>query len=114
MRYLGLLMVIVAYAFASPAFAQVCCPAGCVQNGNSCQTTGANPRTCNRVSCPPSPGNSSGGSGSGQTYVSPVQLPSQCIDMNPTQATVDAATNECGNDLTGNAMFWGRLFEDDS
>jgi hypothetical protein len=34
--------------------------------------------------------------------------------MNPTQATVNAATNKCVNDLTGNAQFWGCLFEDDA
>ena len=28
------------------ASAQICCPSGCVQDGNSCVTIGANPRSC--------------------------------------------------------------------
>jgi hypothetical protein len=113
MRYLKLIILFLAYAVTTPAFAQVCCPSGCSQDSNRCVYNGTQ-NTCPRAACSGSSGGSSGGSGSGQTYVSPVQLPPQCISMNPTQATVTAATNKCVNDLTGNAMFWGCAFEDDA
>jgi hypothetical protein len=116
MRYLKLVILILAYALIPPAFAQTCCPAGCVQNApNRCVTTGPVQNSCgNTFTCPPgSSGGSSGGSPGGQTYVVP-QLPIQCEFLNPTKATVDAATNRCVNDLTGNAIFLGCFFEDDA
>ena len=53
------------------ASAEVCCPAGCVQDGARCVTTGAAPRSCPLATCAPGqgggagkpPGGGSGGSG---------------------------------------------------
>jgi hypothetical protein len=118
MRYLKLIILVLAYAVISPAFADVCCPSGCVPtyayNSTACVYTGTQNFCGYGSTCSGGSGRSSGGSGSGQTYVSPPQVPPQCIPLNPTKATVDAATNKCVNDLTGNAMFWGCLFEDDA
>ena len=118
MRYLKLIILFLACAVTSPAFADVCCPSGCVPtyayNSTACVYTGTQNFCGYGSTCGGGSGRSSGGSGSGQTYVSPVQLPPQCISMNPTQATVNAATNKCVSDLTGNAQFWGCAFEDDA
>src|SRR5215510_13798424 len=49
---------------ASHASAQICCPSGCVQDGNRCVTTGANPTRCATVPCPGG-GSGPGGGGTG-------------------------------------------------
>ena len=98
----------------APVFAQICCPAGCVQDSNRCVTTGANPRICNSVPCSGSSSGSSGGGSGGQTYVVPQRPPPYCPPSYPTPASRDAATNQCVDTLSGNAMFWGCLFEDDA
>lgn len=41
--------------------AQVCCPAGCVQDNNRCVTTGPTPRSCGTVACASRPGGTSTG-----------------------------------------------------
>lgn len=113
MRYLTLVILVFTYALISPAFAQVCCPAGCVQDANRCVTTGPNPRSCNTVTCLGS-GSSSGGSGRGAPAVvfpRPIPPPT-CGSLIATQAMVDLATNQCVMDLTANATFWGCFFED--
>jgi hypothetical protein len=114
MRYFKLVILVLAYAPISPALAQICCPAGCVQDANRCVTTGPNPRSCNTVPCAGGPGSSGGSPGSGTPGRAPVTVPTgpQCGTSNPTKADVDAATNKCVNDLTANAIFWGCLFED--
>jgi hypothetical protein len=112
MRCLTLAILVFTYALISPASAQVCCPAGCVQDANRCLTTGPNPRSCNTVTCGGGSGSSSGGSGRGSAVVFPRPIQPQCGSSNPTQAMVDATTNKCVNDLTANATFWGCLFED--
>jgi hypothetical protein len=49
-----------------------------------------------------------------RTYVAPQQIPSHCPLTSPTQAQVDAATNECVNTLTRSAQFLDCFFEDDA
>lgn len=51
--------VVFSLVLASQASAQICCPSGCVQDGNHCVTIGANQTACATVPCP------SGGSGPG-------------------------------------------------
>ncbi len=102
---------------ASEATAQVCCPAGCVQNNNGCVTTGTNQRACQPVSCtPPPPPPVPGSPGGGQTYVQPIlPLPAPvCFDMQPTQTTINEVTNNCISSLVANAQLIGCLFEDDA
>jgi len=45
-----------------------------------------------------------------RTYVAPYQIPSHCPLTTPTQAQVDAATNECVNTLTQIAQFLDCFF----
>jgi hypothetical protein len=54
MRYLRVVILLSIFSFGMNAtvFAQICCPAGCVQDANRCVTTGPNPRTCNTVPGP--------------------------------------------------------------
>jgi hypothetical protein len=115
MRYLLLLVVISIFGLSTPLSAQICCPAGCVQDSNRCVTTGPNPRTCNSVPCSGTPSGSSGGSGR-DTYVVPSgPFPSaSCLEVNPTPASRAAATNQCVAALTANAQLWGCWFEDDA
>ena len=97
------------------AVAQVCCPNGCVQDGNHCVTTGPNPRSCTPVAC--APGGSRGPSGGGSTSGGasyPVQPSSQCMPAGPTQANIDAATNKCMKALRSNAELFGCMLEDDA
>ncbi len=117
MRYLRLIIFsIFCFGLNTPVFAQICCPAGCVNEYNPprCVTTGPNPRACYSVPCSQSSGGSGGGSGGGQTsVVYPLPLP-YCPPSYPTPASRDAATNQCVATLAGNAQFWGCLFEDDA
>lgn len=53
LRYSLLLAALVGWA--PLAFAQVCCPSGCVQDRNKCVTTGPSPVSCHRVACPAPP-----------------------------------------------------------
>ena len=107
-----------ACAFLTPAFAQTCCPAGCVQNApNQCVTTGPVQNSCgNTFTCPPGPGGSSGGaSGSGTIgVIFPRPFVPQCGAMSPSQAAVNAATDQCVRNLTGSAIFVRCFFEDDA
>ena len=125
MRYLKLVILVSAYALIPPAFARTCCPTGCVQDGNRCETTGPLWTKCTPIPCAGGtqlrittanrPARSpSGGSFGGQTYAAPVQPAPQCISMNPTKAQLDEATNNCVNALTRNAQFSGCRFEDDA
>jgi hypothetical protein len=51
MRYLKLVILVLAYALVSPAFAQTCCPDGCAQEGNWCVTTGPLWTRCIPITC---------------------------------------------------------------
>jgi hypothetical protein len=51
MRYLKLVILFLAYALISPAFAQTCCPAGCAQEANRCVTTGPLWTRCIPIAC---------------------------------------------------------------
>jgi hypothetical protein len=85
MRYLTLVILILAYALIPPAFAGP-------QNNN----------------CPPSNPPGCGvapGTGGGDK---------QCVNLFPTVASRNAATSKCLKDLTENAIFLGCLFEDDA
>jgi hypothetical protein len=138
MRYLKLVLLVLVYALISPAFAQTCCPAGCVQDGaNRCVTTGPTWTRCTPIACAegsrtPSRGSSGRTSThrasahsrrasalarperAARTYVAPPQIPPQCSLMNPTKAQVDEATDRCVKALTGNAQFGNCFFEDDA
>lgn len=114
-RYIQALAVAVACLASSEAGAQICCPAGCVQNNNGCVTTGANPRSCSTVPCNPGSGSSGGGSpgkGSGQAPANPVQP--QCFTVQSTPAKVIDATNKCVASLVASAQLVGCFFEDDA
>ncbi len=118
MRYLKLVILFLAYALIPPAFAQTCCPAGCVQNApNQCVTIGPIRNSCgNTFTCPGgSPSPSGGTHGPGTPMVAPSIPPApQCGALNPTKAAVDDATNKCVSDLTGSATFVGCFFESDA
>jgi hypothetical protein len=114
MRYLKLIILFLAYALITPAFAQPCCPSGCVQDANRCVIIGTQ-NSCGASSCLPGSGSSpSGTHAPGSAVVYPRPLIGECGASNPTQAAVDDATNRCVNDLTGSAIFVGCFFEDDA
>jgi hypothetical protein len=115
MRCLKLIILFLAYALITPASAQTCCPAGCVQNApNQCVTTGPIQNSCgNTFTCPPgsrSPGGPSGPVTPGQR----VDIGPQCFLLNSTPALVVSATAKCVSDLTGSAIVVGCFFEDDA
>jgi hypothetical protein len=116
MRYLEGFTLVLALAFADVSMAQVCCPAGCVQNGSGCVTSGPTPATCGTVQCP-SWGNSGGGGG-GSTSGPTVQVsqPLPCVESTDAEAKamVDKYANKCEADLTATAEFYGCLVEDDA
>jgi hypothetical protein len=132
MRYLKLLILVLAYALiSSSAFAQTCCPEGCAPEADRCVTTGPLWTRCIPIACAgdsrrPSAGKSAGPKRehrtavrarplrTARTYVAPLQIPPQCPLMNPTKAEVDEATNQCVNTLTGSARLRGCFFEDDA
>jgi hypothetical protein len=113
MRYLRLviLLSIFGFGFNATTFAQICCPAGCVQDASRCVTIGPNPRSCNTVQCRPGnpPGGGTGGGAPAVIFPRPT-----CFLLNRTPAARDARTNQCVADLRGRAQLWGCLFEDDA
>jgi hypothetical protein len=111
MNYLRLILLLAMSAFATPVFAQVCCPQGCSQDANRCVFNGTN-RTCNSIACPPPPPSNTSGGGSGERRVSPPWVP--CTAGYPTQEARDIATNTCVAHLAATATFWGCTFEDDA
>jgi hypothetical protein len=131
MRYLKQAILVLAYALiSSPAFTQTCCPAGCAPEANRCVTTGPLWARCIPIACPEGSQRPSAGSfgptrehrksavlprplRTARTYVAPHQIPSDCPLTSPTQAQVDAATNECVNTLTRSAQL-DCFFEDDA
>src|SRR5258708_34428271 len=132
MGYLKLVILVLAYALITPAFAHACCPAGCAPEADRCVTTGPLWTRCIPIPCADGSRRPSAGSSSGptrehrksavlarplrtaRTYVAPRQIPPECPLMNPTKAQVDEATNQCVNALTGSAQFRGCFFEDDA
>jgi hypothetical protein len=118
MSYLKLVILILASAVITPAFAETCCPSGYVPDfaPNRCVAIGMPQRTAAPVACVGSNQGSSGGGSGGQVYVSPVQnAPGpQCGRSNTTQQWRDEATNRCLSALTGSAQFVNCLFEDDA
>jgi hypothetical protein len=131
MGYLKLVILVLAYALISPAFAQTCCPAGCASEANRCVTPGPLWTRCIPIACADGSRRPSGDSAgptreqrksavlasplrTARTYVAPRQIPPECPLMNPTKAQVDEATNQCVNALTGSAQFRGCFFEDDA
>ena len=98
----------------APVFAEMCCPAGCVQDFQPLRHYWGESKNLQiRPMLPGSSSGSSGGSG-GQTYVVYQLPPPYCPPSYPTPASRDAATNQCVATLSGNAMLWGCLFEDDA
>ena len=131
MGYLKLVILVLASALISPAFAQTCCPAGCAQEADRCVTTGPTWTKCTPIACPEGSRMPSAGSSepagehrksavlarplrTARTYVVPSQIPPQCPLMNPTKAQIDEATDQCVTALTGSARFRGCFFEDDA
>src|SRR5258706_3488073 len=51
MGYLKLVILVLAYALISPAFAQTCCPAGCAPEADRCVTTGPLWTRCIPIAC---------------------------------------------------------------
>ena len=51
MGYLKLVILVLAYALISSAFAQTCCPAGCAPEANRCVTTGPLWARCIPIAC---------------------------------------------------------------
>jgi len=113
MRCLKLIILFLAYAVITPAFANVCCPNGCSQDSNRCVYNGTQ-NTCPQVSCVAGPSGSSGGGGSspGTGWIGQLPSPPACLRRNLTKASRDAATDACLNTLTSNAQLWGCVFED--
>src|SRR5690242_2892107 len=102
MRYLRLIILSLTYSVISPAFADVCCPTGCVPtyayNSTACVHVGTQNSCGYGYTCGGGSGNSSSGSsgrGGGQF---PAQPGPQCISMSPTAATVEATASKCVND----------------
>jgi hypothetical protein len=130
MGYLKLVILALAYALISPAFAQTCCSEGCAREGNQCVTTGPLWTRCVPIACAGASRRPSDGSSvptrdqrasvltrprrPARTNVTPIQLPPQCPWMNPTKAQVDEATDQCVNALTGSAQLRACFFEDDA
>jgi hypothetical protein len=129
--YLKLVVLVLAYALMSPAFAQTCCPAGCAPEANRCVTTGplwtrCIPFACAGASRMPSAGSSPEHSEhrksaalarplrAARAYLPPRQIPSECPLANPTKAQIDEATSRCVKELTESAQLWDCLFEDDA
>ena len=110
-RYLHALTIAFVCAATPEVIAQICCPSNCVQEGNSCVTTGPNPRSCGTISCSSGSsatgGGSLGGSGGGQFPAEP-----HCVRTQVPPAQLDAATNKCVAALVANAQLIGCLFED--
>jgi hypothetical protein len=116
MRYLLPLILFSIFALSTPASAQICCPAGCVQDSNRCVTTGPNPRVCNSVPCAGGgSGGGGGGSGSGTYVVIPLPArPSPCRPYYPDAAARAEGVYQCLTALGGSAQVWGCFFEDDA
>jgi hypothetical protein len=119
MRYLRLIILFLAYAVISPAFADVCCPSGCVPtyayNSTACVYAGTQNFCGYGSTCGGGSGSSSGGGSGKGTYRAPASpVGQQCFPLNPTSADVVAATNKCVADLTANAQLFGCFFEDDA
>jgi len=112
MNYLRLILLLAMFAFATPAFAQICCPSGCVNDYNPprCVYTGTT-RTCPSVACFGNTGNTSGGGGN---FPAVTISPPPCTVGYPTQEARDIATNTCVAHLAATATFWGCTFEDDA
>lgn len=64
-------------AFGTPVSAQVCCPAGCVQDGARCVRTGPTPSACALVACPAGGGSRGAQTSGGRQRVSVPILPIQ-------------------------------------
>jgi len=77
--------VIFSLVLASQASAQICCPSGCVQDGNRCVTIGANPTACAAIACPGGGGSQGGGgAGSGKRGAFPAGFGGGCfVDQPP-------------------------------
>jgi hypothetical protein len=51
MRYLMLVMLVLAFGLIPPAFARTCCPASCVQDADRCVATGPLWTKCTPIPC---------------------------------------------------------------
>ena len=86
LRWLEAAALVAAFVLVSDARAQICCPAGCVQDGNACVRTGPNPVRCATVPCPGGGGGGAGGGGGGGHggLVPWVPFPATCfVDQPP-------------------------------
>jgi hypothetical protein len=119
MRYLPQVVFIASLFVVTSSFADVCCPSGCVPSGygNACWYVGTNNSCGVGSTCGGSrSGGGGGGGGRGGGGVSSGPVPCEYVmEMYPTSAMGLAdLTNRCLAALSGNAQFWGCLFEDDA
>ena len=123
MGYLKLVILVLAYALISPAFAQICCSEGCAREGSQCVTTGPPWTRCIPIACAVRPSDGSSvptGAHGASVLTRPLRTagtdvtPPQCPWMNPTKAQVDEATDQCVNALTGSAQWRACFFEDNA
>jgi hypothetical protein len=116
MRCLKLAVLFLAYALITPAFADSCCPNGCVQdfNPSRCVQIGTQNSCGAPFACGGGSRSPSGGSGSGGGAIGGSSQPQPCIVVRPTNAQVEAATNQCVNDLRASAQLVGCFFENDA
>ena len=114
MRYLKLILVLLAYTLITPAMAETCCPAGFVPdfNPSRCVKIGVPQVTTVAVTCVGSSSSSGSVGGGRQTFVTPPQP--MCFEFFRTQANRIAATDRCVGQLSANAQLIGCLFEDDA
>jgi hypothetical protein len=112
MRYLRLVILISIFGFGlnTTVFAQVCCPAGSVQDGRRCVNT-TTQRTSGTVPCRPGRPPGSSGGVPGAPLVSSAGLGGDCEFANRTPETRAAATNQCVAALAANANLFRCLFE---
>lgn len=92
-----LLLLATLIGLSHTAFAEICCPGGCVQDGARCVRTGPTPSSCPVQACPQHrPGGSQGGSGKQSTTV--YSLPSRKMDhvcCDATRAPGGSYTKTC-------------------
>jgi hypothetical protein len=100
------------------AAAALCCPPGCVQNGNGgCVTTGPAPQVCGHVACSGA-GNDVGSGGGGSGIAPPAQGPAPpppaCFETGASPEMEASAAAKCMTAVSANAQLLGCLLEDDA
>lgn len=118
MRHFSAIFLSFLFAFMiDHAFADMCCPRGCIQdyNPNRCVSADVNRNACGApFACSGAAASSQGGS-KGTPVAVPILLPGgYCVSLNPMPAQRDAAADTCIQQLSANAQLLACLFEDDA